>query len=110
MEDLPFEMPQLDRGIKRTLFRLTIGHKPTKIIFRGQEITARVSEPSQKRKIELAGYEVIADLMCDIALEVGANPPEAEKDRIKIGNITYRISETQSDLGNDCYTLTLARQ
>lgn len=110
MEDLPFEMPDLDRGIRRTIFRLNIARKPSPVIFRGQTVTARVNEPSQKRKMELAGYDMTADLMCDIALEVGANPPQSMKEKVKIGDKSYLISEYQADLGNDCYVLTLQIQ
>lgn len=107
MEELPFEMPALNKGVRRTVFRLNIQRKPVSIIFRGQTVTARINEPSFKRKMELAGYDMTADLMCDIALEVGSNPPQSMKEKVKIGDITYLISDVQADLGNDCYVLTL---
>jgi hypothetical protein len=118
----PSTIPAIDGSLRRGVFIANIYRKPSLILFRGKEYTARVSEPSFQRKIGISGYtQETADIELMIALPLGMAKPEAQsQDSITIyetdqygirsGSTVYRISDVRTDLAKDCYQLTLSKR
>jgi hypothetical protein len=118
----PSTIPAIDGSLRRGVFSANIYRKPSLILFRGKEYTARVSEPSFQRKIGISGYtQETADIELMIALPLGMAKPEAQsQDSITIyetdqhgirsGSTVYRITDVRTDLAKDCYQLTLSKR
>ncbi len=97
----------------RQIFRAQIALKPTEIIFRGSTMTARKADPSQRRRMEIAGYvDDVADVEFFLALPTESEPPlpNSEADEVEHAGHTYRIVLTQNHAGRDCYIVTCARK
>lgn len=118
----PTAIPAISGQLRRGIFISTVHRKPTAITFRAVDYTGRVSMPSLKRKMELSGFtEEVADLELMIYLPTNTARPQAQSaDRVtvhekdasgaSISDFVYRITDVQTDLAPDCYTLTLAKQ
>ncbi len=118
----PATMPALDACLRRGVFRSHVYRRPVDILFRGEQYTAAQNEPSLQRKMNTAGYtQETADLEIMLALPDGMARPECNStDEVKVyaprsGVIgearafkTYRITNVQTDIGPDCYQLTLS--
>ncbi len=116
----PATMPALDACVRRGVFRSHIYRRPVDIKFRGIEYVAAKNEQSFQRKAQLSGFtEEQADLDIMLALPVGTAQPVANStdeievfSRIVLGTVRtsqkYRITNVQSDIGPDCYQLTLS--
>lgn len=112
----------MDACARRRIFVGNIHRKPSQILFRNEQYTARVSEPSFQRKMGLAGYtEETADIEIMLALPEGmAKPVALSADGIRIydydsaglqtGYTDYRITDVRSDIAPDCYQLTLSKR
>jgi hypothetical protein len=112
MESLPFELPTLDRNLRRTHFRFHIMRNPVEVIFRDKKYQASSSEITSMRKAQIAGYtDEVADILLNIALEVGDDDPRAldPRDIVSIDGSKYLIIQTVNDTGLNCYTLTLRK-
>lgn len=99
------------KNIRRDLFIRQISRNPTTVNFRGYEIDVRFSEMSHRRKLEIVGYtNEEADIECFIALPIGDSPPKPKADKIIHGTTEYRVLESQEDLGENCFNLTLSKR
>lgn len=113
----PASMPPVDGDIRRGVFLSHIFRRPIDILFRGKPMTAAQSEPSAQRKSTLAGFtQEIADIEIMLALPAGTPAPVANSsdgvrvfDRYRCNEYKdYRITNVQTDIGTDCYQLTLS--
>lgn len=118
----PSAIPPMDGRIRRGVFVSTIYRKPTLFLFRGVELTGRVSEPSFTRKIGMSGYtEQTADLELMMVLPSGSAKPEpnsadsitiyeTDDNGLRTTSSVYRITDVRTDLAKDCYQLTLSKR
>jgi hypothetical protein len=120
MSYMPSTMPALDACLRRGLFRSHIYRRPVDIKLRGVSYVAAQNEQSYQRKATLSAFDdQTADLEIMLALPAGVAAPEANStdeievfSRIVPGTVRtskkYRITNVQSDIGPDCYQLTLS--
>jgi len=106
----PATTPALNGEHRRRIFIANIFRRPIKATYRGRDYTVAQTTPSAMRKTSLAGLtQEIPDLEIMIALGEGATAPAAlGSDAVTIAGKSYRITSVQSDLGADCYQLTLS--
>lgn len=115
-------MPPVDGCIRRGVFLSHIYRRPIDILFRDVEYVAAQNEPSFQRKMNVAGFtDTIADLEIMLALPPFTPRPQPNTtdtvrvfDPIRPGTAgrtykDYRITNVQSDIGTDCYQLTLSK-
>ena len=100
-------VPVYKSDYRRTHFKNCIAYKPTQIRFRGNDITARLEEPSYSSRLQNYGVDRQINFECMIALEIGDPKPEERKDSITIGNDRYDIENVNADSGPGCYHLEL---
>ncbi len=103
-------VPQMWRGVERLKFENHIARKPDAILIDGVAATARIGNISQSRTMMLSSFHNIAEgIECMIALEDGAEIPEALKTKIVYNNITYLVIDVETTVAKDCYILTLSK-
>ncbi len=106
----PATTPAIDGCARRRIFIANIYRRPIRATYSGKTYTVCQTTPSAQRKASLAGFtEEIPDLEIMIALGSGATAPEAlGAQGVTIDGKTYRITSVQSDIGPDCYQLSLS--
>ncbi|MBC2602080.1 hypothetical protein [Puniceicoccus vermicola] len=95
--------------IRKEQFVLNLSYKPTDAIFRGEEVSVRIDEPSFSKKLQTYGYEGISEEIECMIFTTGVRP-ESREDTLTIGGIGYDISEVSDDPGSGCYNLTLRKR
>ena len=95
---------QYAANIRRIQFQKQIDYKPTQAIFRGEEITIRIDEPSYNRKMQNYGFE--RDITLE-AMVIAEEKPRIKSDTFIIDNARYDIESVNADPAAECWHVEL---
>jgi hypothetical protein len=104
-------IPQYRSDLRRKVFTNQVSYRPiADAMFRGQPVQLRAEEPSQRRRMEVAGYsEEIADREVMLVLDEHADEPQAQKEYLHFEDREWRIVEARRDAAAGCWMLIVTK-